>query len=394
MRLLLPLVAIPDPVAGPDDFFSWRFLELVASNLAPGIVPALVALAAGLLLTPLTIWTARRVGFLSKGGRDRDIHTRPIPYGGGLAMFGAFAVAALVAMRFIPDVARDIDVPGLLLLSGVTATIYVVDDRWGIHALLKLALQAAVAVAAVKVFHFEIGFLLVLPPPFPQVHDLGLLVLPITVFWILGMQNTVNLLDGVDGLAAGVVAVTAVVLLVASAGRQPGVVALAAALAGACVAFLVFNFNPARIFMGDSGAYWLGMALALLSVAGVAKVAIAAAIAVPVLAMGMPIVDTALSIVRRRLNGQSFTHADAKHIHHLLLDAGLTQRQTCILFYCASGILGAVGLTVFGHRKVLVVVIVLMVVVLSTVLGERLRTSGQRLPVPFGRVVRELLVGR
>jgi len=391
---LLPLVAIPDPGAGPDDFFSWRFLELVAGNLAPGIVPALVALAVGLLLTPLTIWAARRVGFLAQPNRERDIHKRPIPYGGGLAMFGAFAVAALVAMRLVPDVAKDVDVPGLLLLSGVTAALYVIDDRWGIHALVKLALQAAIAVAAVKVFHFEIGFLLVLPPPFPQVHELGLFILPITVFWILGMQNTVNLLDGVDGLAAGVVAVTAVVLLVASAGRQPGIVALSAALAGACVAFLFFNFNPARIFMGDSGAYWLGMALALLSVAGVAKVAIAAAIAVPVLAMGIPIADTALSIVRRRLNGQSFTHADAKHIHHLLLEAGLTQRQTCILFYCASGILGAVGLTVFGHRKVLVVVIVLMVVVLSTALGERLRTSGQRLPVPFGRVVRELLVGR
>jgi UDP-GlcNAc:undecaprenyl-phosphate/decaprenyl-phosphate GlcNAc-1-phosphate transferase len=391
---LLPLIAIVDPAAGPDDFFSWRFLELVASNLAPGIVPALVALGAGLALTPAAIWVARRTGFLAQPRRDRDIHTKPIPYGGGLAMFGAFAAGCLVAVQLHPDLGRAVDVRALLLLCGLTAVIYVIDDRWGIHALVKLALQAAIAVAAVKLFGFEIQFLLVLPAPFPQVHDLGLLITPITVFWILGMQNTVNLLDGVDGLAAGVVAVTAVVLLVASAGRQPEIVALAAALAGACVAFLFFNFNPARIFMGDSGAYWLGMALALLSVAGVAKVAIAAAIAVPVLAMGIPIADTALSIVRRRLNGQSFHHADAKHIHHLVLEAGLTQRQTCILFYCASGILGAVGLTVFGHRKILVVVIVLMVVVLSTALGERLRASGPRVPVPFGRVVRELLVGR
>jgi UDP-GlcNAc:undecaprenyl-phosphate GlcNAc-1-phosphate transferase len=358
------------------------------------VLPALIALAAGLALTPAVIWAARRTGFLARPNRDRDIHTQPIPYGGGLAMFGAFAVASLAVVWIYPDLGRDASVPGLLLLCGLTAVIFVIDDRWGIHALIKLALQAAIAVAAVKLFGFEIKFLLVLPGPLPQVHDLGLLVLPITVFWILGMQNTVNLLDGVDGLAAGVVGVTAVVLLVASAGRQPGIVALAAALTGACAAFLFFNFNPARIFMGDSGAYWLGLALALLSVAGVAKVAIAAAIAVPVLAMGIPIADTALSIVRRRLNGQSFHHADAKHIHHLLLEAGLTQRQTCILFYCASGILGAVGLTVFGHRKVLAVVIVLMVVILSTALGERLRASGPRLPVPFGRVVRGLLVGR
>jgi len=120
-------------------------------------------------------------------------------------------------------------------------------------------------------------------------------------------------------------------------------------------------------------------------------VAVVAAIAVPVLAMGIPIADTALSIVRRRRNGQSIAHADAKHIHHLLLEWGLTQRQTCILFYGTSGILGAIGLTVFGHRRVLAVVIVLMFVVLSTVLGERLRASSHRVPVPFGRVMRHLL---
>ena len=382
----LVVVAMLGPAVPGEDFFSWQFLQLVASNVSPGVGPALVALAAALLLTPVAILAARRTRFLARPDRARDIHTSPIPYGGGVVMFIAFAAACVVFLRENPVV------PGLLLLGGATAVVFVVDDRWGIPALVKLAVQAAIAVAAVELFGFQIKFLLVLP--FLQVHDLGLLVLPVTVFWILGMQNTVNLLDGVDGLAAGVVGVTAVVLLVASAGRQADVVALAAALAGACAGFLLFNFNPARIFMGDSGAYFLGLVLALLSVIGVAKVAIAAAIAVPVLAMAMPIADTALSIVRRRLNGQSFHQADAKHIHHLLLEAGLTQRQTCALFYGASGILGAVGLTVFGHRKVLVVVIVLMVVVLSTVLGERLRSAGSRLRVPFARVVRELLVGR
>ena len=301
-------------------------------------------------------------------------------------MFVAFAAACLLLLR------TDRSILGLLVLGGLTVALFTIDDRWGIPALVKLAMQAAIAVLAVEVFGFEIHFLEVLP--FLRVPDLGLLILPVTVVWILGMQNTVNLLDGVDGLAAGVVAVTALVLLVAAAGRQSEVVQLAAALTGACVGFLLLNFHPARIFMGDAGAYFLGLMLALLSVQGVAKVAIAAAIAVPVLAMAMPIVDTAFSIVRRRRNGERITHADAKHIHHLLLEAGLTQRQTCALFYCASGILGAVGLTVFGHRKVLAVVIVLMVVVLSTVLGERMRTSDRRLPLPFSRVVRQLLVGR
>jgi UDP-GlcNAc:undecaprenyl-phosphate GlcNAc-1-phosphate transferase len=386
---LLSLLTVTnvDAAAGPDQFFSWQFLQVVANNVKPGLGPGLVALTTSVVLTAAAIWVSRRVGFVSNGGRDRDIHTRPIPFGGGLAMFGAFALATLLFHS------RDltVSIPGLLVLCGATAALFVVDDRWGINAFVKLGIQVVIAVLAVQVFDFKIQYVFL---PHLQIPNLGLLVLPVTVFWILGMQNTVNLLDGVDGLAAGVVAVTAIVLLVAAAGRQPEIVVLAAALAGACVGYLIFNFNPARVFMGDSGAYWLGLALALLSVAGVAKVAIAAAVAVPLLAMAVPIVDTALSILRRRLNGQKAFHADAKHIHHLLLQAGLTPRQTCILFYCASGILGAAGLTVFGHRKVLVVVIVLMVVVLSTVLGERLRSAGARIPVPFGSVLRELLVGR
>jgi UDP-GlcNAc:undecaprenyl-phosphate GlcNAc-1-phosphate transferase len=161
-------------------------------------------------------------------------------------------------------------------------------------------------------------------------------------------------------------------------------------LFGVCAGFLLFNFHPARIFMGDSGAYFLGLAVALLSVVGVAKVAVA----VPLLAMGIPIADTGVAIIRRRRNGKAAFGADKEHIHHRLLGLGLTQRQTCLLLYCASGILGAAGLTALGHRRILAVVIVLIIVVLSTALGERLRTSSQRIPLPFGRTMRELLVGR
>lgn len=383
---MLPLFAIFDPTARTEDFFSWRFLQEVTGNLQPGVRPALVAFAISVVLMPITIWVARRTGFLAYPTRDRDIHRRPIPYGGGLAMFAAFAAASLLFERSDPSV------PGLLVLGGATVALFVIDDRWGIPALVKLAMQLAIAIAAVQVFGFGIHYLLFLPVL--QSHNLGLLILPITVVWIVAMQNTSNLLDGVDGLAAGVVCVTAIVLLVASAGRQPEVVALAGALAAVCIGFLLFNFHPARIFMGDSGAYFLGLMVALLAVNGVAKVDVLFALAVPVLAMGVPIADTALSIVRRRRNGQAIMHADAKHLHHLLLEAGLTQRQVCILFYGLSGILGAIGLTVFGHRKILAAVIVLLIVVLSTVLGERLRSSSRRLPSPVGHVMLRLFVGR
>ena len=159
-------------------------------------------------------------------------------------------------------------------------------------------------------------------------------------------------------------------------------VAASAALAGACAGFLIFNFHPARIFMGDSGSHFLGLTLGLLSVLGVAKVAAGLALAIPALALAIPILDTAWAIIRRRRAGVSIAHADSSHIHHHLLDFGLSQSQTCLLFYSATGMLGALGLMLFGHRRILAVMIVTMVVVLSTVVGDRLRSTGWTLSIP------------
>jgi UDP-GlcNAc:undecaprenyl-phosphate GlcNAc-1-phosphate transferase len=375
-----------DPAASGEDFFSERFLHEVEHNVAPAVWPTLVAFAVVAALTPLLILAARRTGFLSYP-RARDIHTRPVPYLGGVGMYLGFAAACLAFLRGAPSV------PGLLVLGGLTTAVLLVDDRVGMPALVKLGVQVGVAVLAVLVFGFGIHFIF-LPPL--HVRDLGLFALPVTVVWIVGMQNTINLLDGLDGLAASVVGVTALVLLIASTNRpdQAHVVALSGALAGVCAGFLLFNFHPARIFMGDSGAHFLGLAVALLAVIGVAKIAVTAALLVPVLALALPIADTALAIVRRRRHGQSIAHADTRHLHHRLLELGLTQREICLLFACSTGILGAAGLTVFGHRRILAVAIVLLIVVLSTVLGERLRGSRRRIPVPFYRVVRLLLEGR
>jgi UDP-GlcNAc:undecaprenyl-phosphate GlcNAc-1-phosphate transferase len=176
----------------------------------------------------------------------------------------------------------------------------------------------------------------------------------------------------------------AAVLAIASAGRgQADVVLYSGALAGCCLGFLLFNFHPARIFMGDSGSHFLGLMLGLLSVLGVAKVATAFALAVPLLALAVPIVDTAWAIIRRRRRKVSITHADTRHIHHQLLDFGLSPVETCLLFYCATGILGAVALMLFGHRRILLVAIVLLVVALVTVLEGRLQKLTWRVPVPL-----------
>lgn len=350
----------------------YAYLKVVYEHLAVGVGPFLVALALSLALTPIAIVASRRLGFVKHPRDGRDIHRRPIPMLGGLAMFIAFG-AGLEWFR--PG--RQL---GLLALCAAAAIIFIWDDRRGLHAWVKIGVDAVLALIAILALGYQITFFSV--PHFGTVH-LGWLAIPVTLVWLLGMVNTVNLLDGVDGLAAGVVAIVALVLIIAAASKQqPIVVAGSAALAGACAGFLFYNFHPARVFMGDSGARFLGLALGLLSITGVAKVVTAFALVVPVVALGIPILDTAWAIVRRRRLKLSIAHADTRHIHHQLLDFGLSQPQTCLVFYCGTGILGALGLMLFGHKRILSVAIVLLVVGLSTVLGESLQQTGWRIPVP------------
>lgn len=357
----------------------------VIQHLQHAPAPALLAALLAIALTPIAIPVGRRLGFV-KELRDRDIHTRAIPRLGGIALFLAFAVAILV---FAPGP----DSNRLLVPLGATTLLFALDDRWDLSAPVKLGIQVVVAMVAIAGLGYRIEFLNL---PLVHVDHLGLLAVPLTLFWIVGMQNAVNLLDGIDGLAAGVVGIVALTLLVAAAGRpgQEQVLVFSAALAGVCVGFLVFNAHPARIFMGDSGAMFLGLALALLSVIGVAKVAVVFALALPLVALAVPIADTAAAIVRRRRSGTSVAHPDTRHIHHQLLDFGLSQRETCYVLYGATAILGSIGLMIFGHRRILVVAIVLVVVGISTMLGERMQRSGWRLPAAWlgpllsGRAVR------
>jgi UDP-GlcNAc:undecaprenyl-phosphate/decaprenyl-phosphate GlcNAc-1-phosphate transferase len=183
-----------------------------------------------------------------------------------------------------------------------------------------------------------------------------------------------------------VVLIVALTLVFAAAGtHQTDIVQLAAGLAGVCAGFLLFNFAPARIFMGDSGSHFLGTALAVISIAGVAKVAVAFALAIPILALALPIADTAWAIVRRGRVKASVAQPDLQHLHHRLLDFGLDARQTCFVFYSASGLLGAVGLMLFGHKRIVAVVLVAWLVLVSTFLADRLQSSGWRLDHPYLR---------
>src|SRR5256884_914530 len=250
--------------------------------------------------------------------------------------------------------------------------------------LRKLGIQVGLALLAVLVFNFQIGYIGL---PGGRIIQFALpIAVAVSVFWLVGMQNTVNFLDGADGLAAGVVAIVAVVLMLAAGQlKQPEVVQMSGALAGCCAGFLLFNFYPARIFMGDSGAHFLGMALGMISILGVAKVAVAFALAAPVLALAVPIIDTGWAILRRGWRGASVARPDLMHLHQRLQSFRLDTRQTCFVFYAASALLGALGLTLFGHGRVLAVVGAATAVLTSTVAPAPLLLTGLSVHAPWLR---------
>jgi UDP-GlcNAc:undecaprenyl-phosphate GlcNAc-1-phosphate transferase len=358
------------------DFFSNDALISVRAHLLPGLWPFLVAFAGCAVVVPLAIRLSRRFGIIAEPG-GRHAHGSPTPLLGGLAMYIGFAVALLI---FLPEYPQTF---GVLVVSGLAMALLIIDDRRPMNPWVKLAIQIGLGLLAVAVFDIKITFFSL---PGHHIVELGLLAVPVSVFWLIGMQNTVNFLDGADGLAAGVILIVAIVLMLAAGElKQIDVVQLSAALGGTCAAFLLFNFHPAKIFMGDSGAHFLGIALGMISILGVAKVAVAFALAAPALALALPIADTGWAIIRRRRRRASVATPDLLHLHHRLQSFGLDPRQTCYVFYAATALLGALGLTLFGHGRVLAVALVITAALTSTVIADVLLHTGWRIPAPWLR---------
>ena len=360
-----------------NDFFSDAAINNLTQHLLPGLWPFLVALIVCAAAVPLAVILSRRYRILAQPG-GRHAHANVTPLLGGLAMWIGFAAAVLLL------VPRDATSVGVVIVSGLATGLLIVDDKWSMRPWVKLAMQVGLALIATLVFDAQINYIGL---PGGRLLQFAMPVaIFVSVFWLVGMQNTVNLLDGADGLASGVVAIVAVVLMLAAGQqRQLEIVQLSGALAGCCVGFLVFNFPPARIFMGDSGAHFLGIALGMISILGVAKVAVAFALAAPVVALALPIADTGWAILRRRRERRSVATPDRRHLHHRLQSFGLDPQQTCYVFYAASGLLGALGLTLFGHGRILAVVLVVALALTSTVAADLLQRTGWRVPAPWLR---------
>ena len=359
-----------------SDFFNGAALQSISEHLLPGAWAGLVAALVCIIAVPVALWLSRRFGVVAQPG-GRHAHLNPTPLLGGLAMWTGFAAGTLAFVRL------DLQTIGVLVASGLAMALLIIDDKRGMQPLVKLGVQVALAVLAVLAFGIQINFFSL---PGNHVIQLGLLIVPVSIFWLVAMQNTVNFLDGADGLAAGVVAIVALILMLAAGQlRQLQVVQLSGALAGCCAGFLLFNFPPARIFMGDSGAHFLGIALGMISIVGIAKVAVAFALAAPVLALALPILDTGWAILRRSRQGKSVAAPDTLHIHHRLQTLGLDARQTCFVFYAASALLGGLGLTLFGHGRILAVVLIAAGILTSTVVADMLLHGGWRVPAPWLR---------
>lgn len=328
------------------------------SHEAAAWIVFVVAFALALVLTPV----ARRLGVRGKWYRapgGRHIHTRPIPRSGGIAL--ALSTALSLGLLLPLPVARPAGEAvriGLLIVGPLAAfALMARDDIRELPPGTKLAIQVAAAALVILPYFLAPeaqpppGLLItqVQNPLGGTVHLPLLAAIAFSFLWFVGMMNTINLLDGLDGLAAGVSAIAAL-LLAFHMWRlgQLSLVPLPLALLGACLGFLPYNFHPARVFMGDSGAVFLGFSLAILSVIGGAKIATA------LLVLGVPILDVAWVIVFRLMRGHSPLQADQGHLHHRLLDVGLSQVQIVALFYGASALFGAAQLLPSGLYKLLV----------------------------------------
>lgn len=326
--------------------------------------PFVAAFLMSCVLTPLAIVAAKKLGFLDIPKDNRRMHKKPMPIAGGVAMYLS-VVMGIVYFLHINRMTISLLVGAtIILISGL------IDDRKGLSPKMKIFFQLAAGLSLiagnVKIAFFTNPFFSVENP----IMLLTILSVPITLFWICGITNTINLIDGLDGLAAGVSMICAISMLVIAHRYNNNHVAVIAALtAGSCLGFLPYNFNPAKIFMGDTGALFLGFMLSFISIEGVMKSAALLMVVVPVLVLGVPVFDTAFAMLRRKLSGKSMVEADKGHLHHRLLARGLNQKQTVLILYAISAIFGVLANVIADLKSSVGLILSALIVIIILLMG-------------------------
>ena len=319
------------------------------------------AAAISLLFTPVVKRFAVSIGAIDMPGQ-RHIHSVPTPRMGGIAIVVAFMVSVLMFAKVSKPVS------GILLGSLIIAVMGGLDDKYNLNPWIKLAVQIVAAFIAIS---FGVVLDGITNPFAASAGGTTMfigdnLAIILTLGWIIICTNAVNLIDGLDGLACGITAISALTMMIVSLMVSDiNVTVILACLLGACAGFLPYNLNPAKIFMGDVGAQTLGFILATSSTLGLFKLHAAITFLVPLLALAVPLGDTVFAIIRRLLKGQSPFKADKGHFHHRLLALGMTQKQVVAVLYAITGIMGLISILMTGSSPVLKIVCVAVVFIIA-----------------------------
>lgn len=333
-----------------------------------GIVYAiiLITFVSCLILTPIVIKLCKRYGIVDIPKDSRRVHSKPMPRIGGVAIVTSMLIGFLVYYLFtrnIPSIALNQKFLGYIVGGLIIATMGLIDDLINLRARYKFVFQVVAALTAyilgVRISGIKIPFI------YSNIIELASWVdFIFTMVWIIGVTNALNLIDGLDGLAAGITAISATSLLIIfiSTSASLEAIIISAVLVGAVLGFLPYNFNPAKTFMGDVSSNFLGFTMACVSILGFAKGYTMLAIIAPVLVLGIPIFDTLFAMVRRFLKGQPMLKPDGAHIHHRLLKRGFSQRQAVVILYTITTILcmGAVLIVSADFWKLILLILALI----------------------------------
>lgn len=305
---------------------------------------AIMAACISLVSTPFIKKAAHYLNVVDIPKDDRRVHKKPMPKLGGLAIYISFITMVILKKGPVNSTEMGIIIGASIIVLGGF-----IDDKYNLRPRNKLIFQL-VATLVIMCFGIRIS---VMTNPLSDFYKYIIInqciSIPLTILWVVGVTNAFNLIDGLDGLSAGIAFIACVTMIVVSflsGNAEPEVIVLTVALAGAILGFLPYNFNPASIFMGDAGSQLLGFLLSVIAIKGAIKSASAFVLAVPLLALGLPIYDTLFAIIRRKLNGKSITQPDKGHLHHRLLAMGLNQKQAVIIMYLISAILGTLAVVV------------------------------------------------
>jgi UDP-GlcNAc:undecaprenyl-phosphate GlcNAc-1-phosphate transferase len=348
-----------------------------------------VALIVAFFSTPIARRVAVRSGAVDVPKDGRRVHKKPMALMGGLAIIIGFVLAVFFGFasrdfaKFMESLAQP-QILGLIFGALIIIALGIIDDIRPLRARVKFPFQVLAAIIVVATGTRITS----ITKPFQGIgmpYILGeTLAFLISVLWIAGITNAINLIDGLDGLAAGVSGIAALSLFIVAVIRGEDAIALiSVSLVGAIFGFLPFNFNPAKIFLGDTGATFLGFILATLSIEGTMKSVTALALAIPILVLGLPIFDTFFAILRRISNGKPIGQADRGHLHHRLLDMGLSHKMSVIILYVISGALGLFSITLVD--KGLLPSLILLIVIVIFVIGGARNMSEMNRPAPAGK---------